>query len=60
MTLIRPFTSKEVMDISFGVGIFSGYKGLEWIWDFHVNHSKSIWVSKILLSISSSIAPQRV
>jgi hypothetical protein len=33
-TFIRPFASKPVMDIAFGIGIFIGYKGLKWIRDF--------------------------
>jgi len=32
------------MDIAFGVGIFLGYKGLEWIRDFHIDHIDSIVV----------------
>jgi hypothetical protein len=39
MTLIRPFTREEVIDISFGLGIFFGHKGLERIWYFHIDHS---------------------
>lgn len=37
-TTIRPFTTKPVMHIAFGIGVFLGYEGLEWIRDFHVNH----------------------
>jgi len=33
---VRPFTSKEVMNISFGVSVFPGYKGLKWIRNFKV------------------------
>jgi len=43
-TLIRPFPSKEVMDIAFSIGIFLGYKGLERIRDFHIDHILSIAV----------------
>jgi hypothetical protein len=32
-TLIRPFTSKEVMYIPLGIGILLGYKGLKGIRD---------------------------
>jgi len=43
-TPIRPFTAKPVMYISFGVGVFVGYEGLEWIWNFHIDHIDSIVV----------------
>jgi hypothetical protein len=43
-TSIRPFPSKEVMDIAFSVGIFLGYKGLEWVRYLHIDHTLSIVV----------------
>jgi hypothetical protein len=33
-TSIRPFSTKEVIDISLGIGVFFRNKGLEWIRDF--------------------------
>jgi hypothetical protein len=41
-TLIRPFTSKEVMNISLGVSVLFGYEGLKWVRYIHVDHSSII------------------
>jgi hypothetical protein len=41
-TLIRPFPSKEVMYIAFGIGILFGYEGLERVRDFHIYHVLSV------------------
>jgi|688.fasta_scaffold00092_145 hypothetical protein len=37
-----PFSSKEVIHSTFSVGILVGYKGLKWIWYFHIDHILSI------------------
>jgi hypothetical protein len=41
-TLKRPFFSKEIIAIAFGVSIFLGYKGLKRIWYFHIDHTLRI------------------
>ncbi len=37
-TLIRPFPSKEVMNIALSISVFLGYKGLKWIRNLKINH----------------------
>ena len=34
-----PFLSKEIIHSTPIVGIFVGYKGLKWIWYFHIDHT---------------------
>jgi hypothetical protein len=41
-TLHMPFFSKEVIHSTLSVGVLVGYKGLKWIWYFHINHTLRI------------------